>query len=372
MKEDIKVAIGLMSGTSIDGIDISLIKSDGHKIIQGRLNGYYPYSSEDKKILRALINSKIRSLEEIKDAELLVTKRHIEVVGDFIKKNKLKIKDIDVIGFHGHTIKHDPEKSITWQIGEGQMLASSVGIDVVSDFRKRDVISGGQGAPLVPIYHHAIFKNHQKPVIILNIGGVSNITYLEDDKKENIVACDICFGNAPMDDLVHQYRGQDYDHNGDIAKNGEINYELAKTILMQDYFKKDPPKSLDRNHFSQLLNQELLTHFNDIKLEDILKTICYIIAKSLKDIINSLSQPTREVIVCGGGRHNVAIMQTLHDICNIKVTDIDDCGFDGSAIEAQAFAFLAIRNLKNLPITFSKTTGIKSVVESVGGVLHKA
>lgn len=381
---NIKTAIGLMSGTSIDGIDISLVKSDGEKIFSKELNDYYPYDRETKNILRSLINDYSHSLGYIKDTELLITKKHIEVVENFIKKYQILKNDVDIIGFSGHTILHSPEKSITWQIGNCQLLASKTLINVVGDFRTKDVVNNGQGAPLVPIYHHAIFNDYPiKPLIILNIGGVSNITYLEDNDYNNIVAYDICFGNAPMDDLVHKSLGKDFDKDGNMAKNGKINEELANFILNQDYFFKSSPKSLDRNHFNQLLNKELLNSFANIKLEDALKTMCYIIAKSLEISIKTLKNKPKEVFVCGGGRKNKTIMNLIAEICNVKVTNVDDIGLDGNSIESQAFAFLAIRHLKNLPITFKKTTGVllekhnaqileEECFSSCGGVFYRA
>ncbi len=229
MTKKIQTAIGLMSGTSIDGIDVSLIQSDGHSITQKEFNNYYPYDKELKNILRNIINKTELSLKEIKDAELKITNQHIAATENFISHNNLKKKDIDLIGFSGHTILHDPKNSISWQIGNAQLLASSTKINVVADFRIKDVIHSGQGAPLVPIYHHALFSDHKnKPIIILNIGGVSNITYLKDNNINNIMACDICFGNAPMDDLVYKFNGSEFDRDGEMAKSGEIDYNLAE------------------------------------------------------------------------------------------------------------------------------------------------
>lgn len=360
----ILTAIGLMSGTSIDGIDVSLIKSDGEIILERQFNNYYPYDEKSKKVLKNVINNKFRSLEEIKNAENLVTQKHIDAVNDFIKINKLNRKNIDVIGFSGHTIEHNPEKATTWQIGNGNLLASKTKIDVVADLRTKDIANGGQGAPLVPIYHHSLFKNYAKnPIIILNIGGVSNITYLQDQDENNIVACDICFGNAPMDDLVEKMTGKEFDDGGKIASEGQVNEKLAKIILDQEYFSLKAPKSLDRNHFHELLNREITNNFKQIKLEDSLKTICYVIAKSLEIIIQDLPNKPKEIIICGGGRKNQTIINSIKEVCeiddviNIDVLDLEET-LKGDFIESQAFAFLAIRNLKKLPITFRKTTGV--------------
>jgi anhydro-N-acetylmuramic acid kinase len=378
MTKKIQTAIGLMSGTSIDGIDVSLIKSDGEEIQKKKLNNYYPYDKELKNILRNIINKKELSLQEIKEAELKITEKHIIAVENFIEHNNLNRKNIDLIGFSGHTILHDPKNIISWQIGNAQLLASKTKINVVADFRIKDVINNGQGAPLVPIYHHSLFLTHKnKPIIILNIGGVSNITYLKDNNINNIIACDICFGNAPMDDLVYKFNGGEFDRDGEMAKSGEIDHELAEKILKQEYFNRKPPKSLDRNHFHQILNEKLLSKFNKSEISNILKTICYVIVKSLEIEIKRLETKPEEIIVCGGGRNNDTIMEMLQEnFSNAKVTNIDDFGFDGNFIESQAFAFLAIRKNKNLPITFKNTTGIsiKNNEENIsfsGGVIYQ-
>lgn len=369
-KNETITAIGLMSGTSLDGIDVSLIKSDGHEIYQKKQNLYYEYDNKTRVKIKKLIENKLHSLEEIKQAELLITEKHIAAVELFLQKFNLKNNQIDIIGFHGQTILHQPEAQITWQIGNSQMLATRLKIDVVADFRTKDVINGGQGAPLVPIYHHALFKNYiNKPIIILNIGGVCNITYLpRGNKPENMVACDTCFGNAPIDDLVFNCIGRKFDEDGKIAQTGKVNHDIAQEILQDPYFIKSAPKSLDRNHFQKILTEKLQNQ----KLQDALATICYIIGQSLNIEIKKLAEKPEEIIICGGGRKNQTIIKQIIDTCQIKVIDINDINeLDGDFIESQTFAFLAIRYLKNLPITFSKTTGIKNNYDKMGVLFQK-
>lgn len=349
----IKTSIGLMSGTSIDGIDIALIKSDGENIISKGANGYYPYSPEIKKSLAKLIHDPKISLLEIKQIELEITKKHISAVLNFLKKHHLNKSEIDVIGFHGQTILHAPEQKITWQIGNAQMIASTTGINVVADFRTKDIIFGGQGAPLVPIYHLVLFKNYQNPLYVLNIGGVANATYIENDKSENLIAFDVCFGNAPLDDLVKEKTGDNFDKDGILASKGKIDNNLAEEFLSLNYFTKQPPKSLDRNQF-----QKNLFKFEGLKLQDALATLAFIIGEAVNNSLQYLPKKPVEIIICGGGRKNKEIVRNISQATKIKITNIDDLGFNGDAIEAEAFGFLAIRNLLNLPTSYPKTTGL--------------
>ncbi len=382
-KNKIITSLGLMSGTSMDGIDIALIKSDGQKINDRGANKYYPYSPKIKNSLVKLINNKTNSLLEIKEIELEITKKHIAAVKDFLTKNKIDKNNIDIIGFNGQTILHNPRKGITWQIGNAQMLASGTGIDVVADFRTKDLVFGGQGAPLVPIYHLALFADYKKPVLVLNIGGVSNITYIENNQEENLIAFDVCFGNAPLNDLVKKKTDKDFDKNGLLASKGKVNQDFTKAILALNYFKKQPPKSLDRNQFDEVIKK-----FSKLKMEDILASLVFIIGQSVTNSLKFLPKKPLEILVCGGGRKNLEIMKSIENTTQIKTTNIDNLkignnSINGDFIEAEAFGFLAIRNLLNLPISYPKTTGIslekyvpqlseQGCPSSCGGVFYRA
>jgi anhydro-N-acetylmuramic acid kinase len=380
----VKTALGLMSGTSIDGIDIALIKSDGHQINERGIGKYYPYSQKIQNSLSKLINNKINSLLEIKQIEQEITKNHITAVLDFLTTNKIDNKEIDIIGFHGQTILHSPEQKITWQIGNAQMLASAVNIDVVADFRTKDIVCGGQGAPMVPIYHLALFKNYNKPLVVLNIGGVANITYIEDSQPENLIAFDVCFGNAPINDFVKRKIGKNFDEDGILATRGEVNKYLAQAILEIEYFKQKPPKSLDRNQFNEIINQ-----FPYLKIENVLASLVYVIARSISGSMKFFPKQPEQIVVCGGGRKNLAIINSIRNVVGIKTNNIDDINIDGSKkidgdfIEAEAFGFLAIRNLLDLAISYPKTTGIllekcvpqafgRQQSSSCGGVFYRA
>jgi len=374
--------IGLMSGTSMDGVDLALIKSDGESFIERKLFSYTPYSEETKKMLRLLVYGS-PSLKEIKTIENQFTLLNAKIVNDFLAENNINFREIDAIAFHGHTILHDPSIQITWQIGNAELLAAKTNISVVANFRSRDVALGGQGAPLVPIYHFYLLHKQSKPVMVLNIGGISNITYFSNNREDDIEAFDICFGNAPFDDLIRNKLQLDFDKNGELSKSGNINLSLAEQILRNDIFSKAPPKSFDRDDFSALL-----APVNSLKIEDALATFSYIHARAIQINCEFLSKrshlPLKTIFVCGGGRKNSAIMDEMQKLLpNVEIKAVEDIGLNGDSIEAEAFAFLAIRRILKLPISFQKTTGVLPVdncalaspqqrFSSCGGVFYPA
>jgi anhydro-N-acetylmuramic acid kinase len=344
-------SIGLMSGTSLDGIDLALIASDGKSIIERKFFDYAPYEKKFKDRLRELI-FKTPTLEQIKLIENELTILHANLVNNFLSKNKIASSSVDFIGFHGQTIFHNPKKGITWQIGNAHLLAAQTKINVIADFRNRDVALGGQGAPLVPIYHFYLFANQPKPTAVLNIGGISNITYFGDENENNIEAFDICFGNAPFDDLIKEKFGRDFDENGALAKSGEVDFYLAEQILKNEIFHKKPPKSFDRNDFSKIT--QIL---KNLKIQDALATLAYIHAKVIKINLEFFKKKPRTIFVCGGGVKNLAIMDEIKNQLNeVEIKAAKEIGLNADSVEAEAFAFLAIRSFLNLPISFPKTT----------------
>ena len=370
-------ALGLMSGTSADGIDLALIESDGQNQITNHGFSYLAYEKNFKEKLHQITYCASKknqiSLLEIKLIENELTILHANLINDFLAKNNLSPKDIDIIGFHGHTIFHEPEKLITWQIGNGHLLANKTQIDVIADFRSKDVANGGNGAPLVPIYHFYLLKNQVNPAAVLNIGGISNITYFNGEDENNIEAFDICFGNAPFDDLVKKKFGLDFDENGQIAKKGKINFELCQEILTNNIFHQKPPKSFHRQDF-----KTTLAKLEDLEISDALASMAHIHGEIVKINLKFLSNKPKKIFTAGGGRKNPTIIKALKNSLkseNITIDSIDKIGLNGDAIEAEAFGFLAIRSLKNLPISFKKTTGItnNSTNNSClsGGVLYQ-
>jgi anhydro-N-acetylmuramic acid kinase len=368
-------SIGLMSGTSMDGIDLALIESDGKEIIKSKNFDYQPYDKDFKTRLSNLIYNPTK-LSEIKIIENELTVLHARLVNRFIAENKINRQEIDLIAFHGHTILHLPAQGITWQIGNPHLLAHETGINVVADFRTRDVVLGGQGAPLVPIYHFHLFGKHPRPAAVLNIGGISNITYFASDKETEIEAFDICFGNAPLDDLMKKKFNLDFDEDGKIAKRGTIDFILADRILQNDIFHKKPPKSFDRDDFSNLLSP-----ISSLKSEDALATFAYMHARVIQINLDFLTKRPKEIFVCGGGRKNVALMDEMKKWLNgVSIKAMEEIGLNGDAIEAEAFAFLGIRSFVGLPISFRNTTGVfgNKVIDknfptsACGGVFYKS
>jgi len=358
-------AIGLMSGTSLDGIDLAMIESDGEFYIKLLKNDYCEYSNDFRNRLRKLIFENT-TLENIKEIENEITILHVNLVNNFLEKNNIKASEIDLIGFHGQTIFHQPSKKITWQIGNVQLLALETGIKTVGDFRVRDILNGGQGAPLVPIYHYYLFSKLSNPSVILNIGGVSNLTYFDEDLK-NLQAFDVCFGNAPSNDLMHKKFQKEFDKNGDLAKSGKVNSELVKKILEHKIFNQKFPKSFSRNDFD-----EALEPLQKLEPQDILACYSQIFVEVLERDLEQLPKKTRQIIVCGGGANNKNLLTVLQKKFNdIKICTAQDLGFNNNTIEAEAFAFLAIRRIKNLPITFNKTTGILKNEGEIGGVIFE-
>lgn len=347
-------AIGLMSGTSCDGVDLSYIASDGRNIIKHKGSSFIEYDVAFKKRLQNLLQGN-QSLLEIKAVENELTRIHGDLVNNFLEENKIAAQDIDVVGFHGQTILHKPSQGITWQLYNADLLQKITNIQVIANFRNPDIAAGGQGAPLAPIYHFYLMQEKLVPTLILNIGGISNITYFASQDENSLQAFDICYGNALSDDLVKKHKNIDYDLNGQIAMTGQVDFALAGEILQNQIFHKEPVKSFDRFDFHQIMQP-----INDLKLEDALASLAYILAKVLKiNIEKFITVKPQRIIICGGGRKNQAIFNEVKkQLEDTEVLTAEDSKLNGDYIESEAFAFLAIRKILNLPISFSKTTGV--------------
>jgi len=362
-------AIGLMSGTSIDGIDLALIESDGANYIKKIASDYLAYPLQLKNKIHDLIINK-QTLKNIKLIENEITEQHILLVNSFLSKNQISSKDIDVIGFHGHTICHDPSDGFSWQIGNPQLLAYKSNIDVIFDFRNRDIIMKGQGAPLVPIYHFHLLKKFpefsDKNIGVLNIGGISNLTIFKTNNEKSLIGYDVCFGNAPFDDLIKANFNWSFDLDGQLTSQGSINFDIANKILINPIFHQKIPRSFDRQDFI-----EVLKPLNSLSIQDSLASLAYIIAQSLKISLAILSVKLDLIFVCGGGRKNLGIMNVLQQqLQETSIKNIDQLNVNGDDIEAEAFAFLAIRSILKLPISFKNTTGLKDADSASGGILY--
>ncbi len=346
-------AVGLMSGTSLDGVDIAVIKTDGVDVYEFGRAYTVPYEDELRESIRSVLGMKPDSPEHVSRIKLVensLTAFHAMVVNEFLEGES---EPVDVIGFHGHTIHHEPENHYTCQIGDGQMLADLTGIKVVSQFRTADVRAGGQGAPLVPVYHAALCAEMEKPVAVLNIGGVSNLTWIGANGE--MLAFDTGPGNAPVNDWVFRHAGMHMDYNGKLAISGKVNEHILSSLMKHKYFAMYPPKSIDRNIFN-----EKLEHLEGLSLEDGAATATAFAAEAIAYSISFfLPEPPKSLIICGGGANNPTLVRFIRSrLPEIEVKTSRDVGWNCDAIEAQAFAYLAVRRLGGMPITFPSTTGV--------------
>jgi anhydro-N-acetylmuramic acid kinase len=380
MKNKLYTAIGLMSGTSMDGVDASLIRSNGIDEFTNILDKYYEYDDSLHQELidlrnLILVDEDLRKYSNrLSELEREITIFHSKVVNEI----SLKYNDeIDFIGFHGQTIFHNSEKKITKQLGEGNLLSQIVNKRVIYDFRQEDLKNNGQGAPLTPIFHHLLSQNINKkykiefPVCFINIGGISNITKISKKNEileENLEAFDLGPGNCLIDEWIRKNSNKNFDLGGSIAKSGKINQLILNQII--DNFKIDSyEKSLDIKDFD-------ISFARGLSLEDGCATItnftAYLIAKGIEHSNLNGTKPIK-YLVCGGGRKNSFLIQNIKDYLsnnkNISLDTIDKYSYDGDYVESQAFGYLAIRSFLNLPISFPKTTGCKT--PTVGGKLVK-
>ena len=361
-------AIGLMSGTSLDGVDVALIETDGERRTVLRTSGYRPYAEEERALLRqaladaATLTDRRARPGALAAAEELVTRAHAEAVEAFMAEHGLRAAEIDVVGFHGQTVLHRPERALTVQIGDGAALSRRLGLPVVHDLRAADVAAGGQGAPLVPVFHRALAEasGMDLPLAVLNIGGVANVTLIGADGE--LLAFDTGPGNALLDDFVRERTGASYDEGGALAAAGRPDEALLAWLLTHPYFVRRPPKSLDRNWFSHRIVAHLAT-------EDGAATLAAFTARSAARCLDAVARRPARWIVGGGGAHNAEILRLLGQQTGAEIVTADSVGWSCAALEAQAFAFLAVRSLRGLPITYPSTTGAPQAM--TGGVLAR-
>ncbi len=361
-------AIGLMSGTSMDGIDAAILETDGNGKVTAGLSRSIPCPGDLKEHLwRAVaaasdLDDRLARPGPLRETERAVTAAHAEAVAGLLSEAGLTAADVDVIGFHGQTILHRPEQGLTVQLGDGAELARSTGIDVVSDFRANDMAHGGEGAPFAPVYHRALARRLDvAPVVFLNLGGVANVTWI--DGEEPLIAFDTGPANGLIDQWMAARTGKSMDEGGAMAASGKVDPELLSRMLEHSYFLHKPPKSLDRFDFS-------IDPVQGLADADGAATLTAFTAASVAMATAHLPAPPQLWIACGGGRHNPALMNELGSRLDAPVKSAEDVGMRGDAIEAEAFAYMAARSLKGLPLSFPGTTGVSEPV--TGGVLHRA
>jgi anhydro-N-acetylmuramic acid kinase len=348
-------ALGLMSGTSMDGIDAAILETDGEIVAAFGPTRFVPYVDALRARLRDAMATGATSRfdgplsPEIAHLERDLTTAHGDAVEALLKAESLRAVDIAVIGFHGQTVVHRQAQHSTLQIGSGPQLAQMCGIDVVNDFRTADVRAGGQGAPLVPVYHQALACG-LAPVAVLNIGGVANVTFVGRDGT--LIAFDTGPGNGPIDDWALHYSGKPVDKDGKLAKGGRVHENIIATQLAHPYFAKRAPKSLDRMDFTADMARNL-------SVADGAATLTAFTARAVAKAQGQFPEAPCAWIVCGGGRHNPVLMAALRSaLPDTKVNTAEDVGWRGDFIEAEAFAYLAVRSLRGLPFSFPKTTGV--------------
>ena len=366
-------AIGLMSGTSMDGIDVALIETDGESQVVRGPSAEYSYDAAFRRRIAAAFDDakRISRRQErpgsLSALEMDITERHADAVLRFMLENGIATDNVDVIGFHGQTILHRPHAGLTVQLGDGNLLAAKTGTPVVYDMRANDMAHGGQGAPLVPAYHMALAAgldpalHSGKPVCFVNIGGISNITYVR--RNHQPIAFDSGPGNALIDQWVERLAGIPFDDGGRIAAEGGIHAEIVDAYLADPFFRKAPPKSLDRNDFD-------LDLVDGLELSDGSRTLARVSAEAIMAAARHFPEKPGLWIICGGGRKNAAIMSDLADLASLqaqRVVSAEQCGLNGGSMEAEAWAYLAVRSLRGFPLTFPETTGVREAV--TGGVL---
>jgi anhydro-N-acetylmuramic acid kinase len=352
-------AIGLMSGTSMDGVDAAAIETDGERITWMGPSSTVPYARALRARLDRAVRDPQRAADELDALTRDLTDAHAAAVEALLPALPAA-RRIDLVGFHGHTLFHRPAEHRTCQLGDGGRLATRLGIDVVYDFRSADVAAGGQGAPLAPIYHQALAAALEKPLAMLNLGGVGNVTWIGE---RALIAFDTGPGIGLIDDWVRARTDQPYDEGGRIAAAGRAYEARLATLLAHPYFDRSPPKSLDRLDFT-------LAPVEGLRLEDGAATLAAFTARAAARAQQHLPQPPRRWLVTGGGRRNATVMRLLADALRAPVEPIEAIGADGDALEAQAFAFMAVRSLRGLPISFPGTTGVREPL--CGGRLARA
>ncbi len=352
--------LGAMSGTSLDGVDAAMLRTDGESIFEFGETAYRPYSDSERDVIRAALGHWEGPIVDA--ATQVVQSAHAEILAQF---------QPDLIGFHGQTLAHAPRDRGTLQVGDGASLANTLGVPVVWDFRSADVGMGGEGAPLAPFYHFAL-AHHIKadtPLMFLNLGGVGNVTYVDPRKAQAtdtdaLLAFDTGPANAPVNDLLTARLGLPFDKNGEIAAKGTIETGALELFLSEPYFSRIPPKSLDRNDFA-----EMITLVAELNNADAAATLTGMCAAAVVTGMGHCPEPPCQVLVTGGGRLNPVLMEMLAVSLDCPVVPVEDVGLNGDMLEAQAFAFLAARVARGLPTSCPSTTGVSAAVG--GGTLSR-
>lgn len=343
-------ALGLMSGTSLDGVDAAVIETDGQRLSAFGPGKYRAYSADEQAVLRAALGR--WNGADVEAAAAVVEAAHRDVIAEF--------EGIDLVGFHGQTLAHEPRGRGTLQVGDGASLTETLGVPVVWDFRSEDVAQGGEGAPLAPFFHFACVRKIAAlaPICFLNLGGVGNLTYVDPsferpEEPGALLAFDTGPANAPINDLMQARLGTAMDKDGAVAAQGKVDDAALEQFLTSPYFERTPPKSLDRNDFDS--SSALV---KDLPDADAVATLTAMAAAAVVRGIGLCPQPPSRLLVTGGGRLNPVMMAMLRDALDCPVDPVEAVGLDGDMLEAQAFAYLAVRVARGLPTSCPGTTGV--------------
>lgn len=356
-------AIGVISGTSMDGIDVSIVETDGDTIVNPGPGRTFSYPDDLRRRLQDLIAEPARAQSEpLEDLDQAVTKAHVAAIRRFMGEAGIVPHEVSLIGFHGQTVYHRPEIRFTRQLGAGGRVARELGIDTVDRFRHADIASGGEGAPFVPLYHRALASSLDQPVMILNLGGVGNVTYIDGD---TVIAFDTGPASALLDDFVLRRRGLSYDENGQLAASGKADTTLVAAFMTNPFFDRPAPKSLDRQDFhARAKGVEALSD------ADGAATLAEFTIESVVAALRHVPRRPLRWLVTGGGRRNAHFMNRLRTRLGVSVEPVESVGWDGDFLEAQAFGYLAVRSVKGLPLSLPTTTGVPHPMP--GGELHRA
>jgi anhydro-N-acetylmuramic acid kinase len=356
-------AIGAISGTSMDGIDVALVRSDGERVIRSGSGGSYPYPADLRaELLEFLADPARAEIEPLTGLEARTTDAHVAAIRRFVSENGVDLASIDVIGMHGQTVWHRPEKRFTRQLADGKRAARALGRDVITRFRDADVAAGGQGAPFAPLYHRALAEDLAKPLMVLNLGGVGNATFID---RDTTIAFDTGPASALLDDFVRRRRGLPFDADGKLAASGAADARILAELMANPFFAAKPPKSLDRNDFHA--RAKIVDALNDA--DGAATLAAFTIEASVAALAHVPGKPVRW-LVTGGGRLNRVFMDGLARRIGAPVEPVEAVGWNGDLLEAELFGFLAVRCLRGLPLSLPTTTGVP--FPTTGGVVARA
>ncbi len=343
--------IGAISGTSMDGIDVAMIETDGDKQVRPHQGKLYPYTLELRAALQHIIETpELAEHGNLTQIEQAVSDAHGDAVLKFCKDFSIDKSQIALVGLHGQTVFHRPERHFTRQLGMGQRMANRIGIDIVNRFRHADLANGGHGAPLVPLYHRALAHGFNMPLMVLNLGGVANVTYLNGD---TIIAFDTGPASALIDDFMRRRTGQSFDENGALAASGTVHHDLVNAFMTNPFFATLPPKSLDRQEFNA--RARVVEPLSDA---DGAATLAAFTIHSILASLRHVPHPPKRWLVAGGGRLNSTFMNGLRAALKVPVETVETVGWDGDFLEAQCFAYLGLRSKLGLPLSLPSTTGV--------------